>query len=78
MKAGRWTSARATCPYYKAQTVSEILCNGTQDGMLIHIGFASPDMRKTYSRTYCESRHTSCPIAQALTTNLNEEDSHES
>lgn len=55
------------CPYYKTNNPSAIYCEGFENGMVVHIAFASRDQLVNYKSRYCR-RHcwARCPLATTL------------
>lgn len=55
------------CPYYKTNTSQVVYCEGLEDGMAVHMAFASHaqlvDYKSRYCRRLCWGR---CPLATAL------------
>lgn len=55
------------CPYYKTNTSQVLYCEGLEDGMAIHLAFASHaqlvDYKKRYCRKLCWGK---CPLATEL------------
>lgn len=55
------------CPYYKTNGSQVLYCEGLEDGMAIHLAFATHaqlvDYKKRYCRKICWSK---CPLATEL------------
>lgn len=62
MKKGRYANSGVLCPFYKAQSRSEIYCLGPEKGSLLHIAFASPAARVNYQRKYCGRGDRRAPV----------------
>lgn len=55
------------CPYYKTNTSQVIYCEGLEDGMAIHMAFATHDQLIDYKGRYCRRRcWEQCPLAAML------------
>lgn len=53
------------CPYYKTNTRQVIFCEGFEDGMAVHMAFASHNQLIDYKNRFCRRYDwTSCPLAQ--------------
>lgn len=53
------------CPYYKTHTSQVIYCEGLEDGMAVHLAFASHKQLVDYKGRFCR-RHNwaGCPLAK--------------
>ena len=55
------------CPYYKTNTSQVIYCEGLEDGMAVHLAFATHAQLIDYKSRYCRRGHYSkCPLATML------------
>lgn len=55
------------CPYYKTNNSQVLYCEGLEDGMAIHMAFASHGQLIDYKSRYCRRRCWSqCPLAAML------------
>ena len=55
------------CPYYKTDTRQVIFCEGLEDGMAIHLAFATPQQLINYKVRFCRRlEYGSCPLARIL------------
>lgn len=63
MKSGRYTSAKALCPYYKCQDAQKIYCSGLRTGHVVHQAFSTPGERKNFCKLFCESAWDMCPLS---------------
>lgn len=55
------------CPYYKTHTSQVIYCEGLEDGMAIHMAFASHAQLVDYKGRYCRrDYYGKCPLAKML------------
>lgn len=53
------------CPYYKTHTSQVIYCEGLEDGMAIHMAFASHQQLINYKGRYCRRNcWVLCPLAK--------------
>ena len=53
------------CPYYKTHTNQVIYCEGFEDGMAVHMAFASHQQLVNYKGRYCRgNRWVACPLAK--------------
>ena len=55
------------CPYYKTNNSQVLYCEGLEDGMAIHMAFASHGQLIDYKSRYCRrSCWSQCPLAATL------------
>lgn len=55
------------CPYYKTNASQVIYCEGLEDGMAIHMAFASHAQLINYKGRFCRKfEYWNCPIAKIL------------
>ena len=55
------------CPYYKTHTSQVIYCEGLEDGMAIHMAFATHAQLIDYKSRFCRrSYYGQCPLAKIL------------
>ena len=55
------------CPYYKTHTSQMIYCEGLEDGMAIHLAFATHPQLINYKGRFCRrSTYNDCPLARML------------
>lgn len=55
------------CPYYKTNTSQVIYCEGLEEGMAIHMAFASHAQLIDFKGRYCRRmEYGSCPLARIL------------
>ena len=55
------------CPYYKTNTSQVVYCEGLEDGMAIHMAFASHAQLIDYKGRYCRRNcYNQCPLAKIL------------
>ena len=55
------------CPYYKTNTSQVIYCEGLEDGMVLHLAFATHAQLIDYKGRFCRrSCYNECPIASLL------------
>lgn len=53
------------CPYYKTHTSQVIFCEGVEDGMAIHMAFATHQQLSSYKRRFCRNDcWARCPLAK--------------
>ena len=53
------------CPYYKTHTSQVIKCEGMEDGMAIHMAFASHAQLINYKSRFCRRNcWVLCPLAK--------------
>ena len=53
------------CPYYKTHTSQVIYCEGLEEGMAIHMAFASHAQLVNYKGRFCRRMHWGhCPLAK--------------
>ena len=52
------------CPYYKTNTSQVIYCEGLEDGMAVHMAFATHAQLINYKGRFCRRDNWSkCPLA---------------
>ena len=55
------------CPYYKTHTSQVIYCEGLEDGMAIHMAFATHPQLINYKGRFCRrNTYNQCPLAKLL------------
>lgn len=55
------------CPFYKTNTSQVIYCEGLEDGMAIHMAFASHAQLVDYKSRFCRRMgYDTCPLARIL------------
>lgn len=55
------------CPYYKTNTSQVVYCEGLEDGMAIHLAFATHPQLVDYKGRYCRRmEYVKCPLARIL------------
>ena len=55
------------CPYYKTHTRQVIYCEGLEEGMAIHMAFATPAQLTNYKCRFCRRlEYKNCPLARIL------------
>ncbi len=55
------------CPYYKTNTSQVVFCEGLEDGMAIHLAFATHPQLINYKGRYCRTTCWGrCPLAKIL------------
>ena len=55
------------CPYYKTHTSQVIFCEGLEDGMAIHLAFATHAQLINYKSRFCRRmEYGKCPLARIL------------
>ena len=55
------------CPYYKTNTSQVIYCEGLEDGMVIHLAFATHPQLVDYKCRFCRrSWYNQCSVAGIL------------
>lgn len=55
------------CPYYKTNASQVIYCEGLEDGMAIHMAFASHAQLIDYKGRFCRRmNYGACPLARIL------------
>ena len=55
------------CPYYKTHTSQVIYCEGLEDGMAIHLAFATHAQLIDYKGRFCRRLcYSQCPLAKIL------------
>lgn len=55
------------CPYYKTNTSQVIFCEGLEDGMAIHMAFATHQQLIDYKGRFCRrSCWGRCPLGRML------------
>ena len=55
------------CPYYKTNTSQVVFCEGLEEGMAIHMAFASHTQLVDYKGRFCRrSCYNQCPLAKIL------------
>lgn len=55
------------CPYYKTHTSQVIFCEGLEDGMAIHLAFATHAQLINYKGRFCRRmEYGNCPLARIL------------
>ena len=55
------------CPYYKTNTSQVIYCEGLEDGMAIHLAFATHAQLIDYKGRFCRRLcYSQCPLAKIL------------
>jgi hypothetical protein len=53
------------CPYYKTNTSQVVCCEGLEDGMAIHMAFATHQQLVNYKSRYCRRNcWVLCPLAK--------------
>ena len=55
------------CPYYKTNTSQVIYCEGLEDGMVLHLAFATHAQLIDYKGRFCRRNcYKQCPLAKIL------------
>lgn len=55
------------CPYYKHDTSQVIYCEGLEDGMVLHLAFATHPQLINYKGRFCRRQCWGrCPLAKVL------------
>ena len=55
------------CPYYKTNASQVIYCEGLEDGMAIHMAFATHAQLVNYKGRFCRRMdYRYCPLARIL------------
>lgn len=55
------------CPYYKTNTSQVVYCEGLEDGMVLHLAFATHSQLIDYKGRFCRrSYYSQCPVAGLL------------
>ena len=55
------------CPYYKHDTSHMVYCEGLEDGMVIHMAFATHTQLLDYKKRFCRKDcWQNCPVAKML------------
>ena len=55
------------CPYYKTNTSQVMYCEGLEDGMAVHLAFATHSQLIDYKGRFCRrSCWGKCPLAKIL------------
>ena len=55
------------CPFYKTNTSQVLYCEGLEDGMAIHLAFATRSQLNSYKMRYCRKiGYCACPLARIL------------
>ena len=55
------------CPYYKTNNSQVIYCEGFEDGMVVHLAFATHTKLVEYKGKFCRrSCYNKCPLATML------------
>lgn len=62
-----YDDAAAKCPYYTGSTITDIRCEGLENGQCIIVRFASRYARNMFRLRHCDSMegYRRCPIKQA-------------
>ena len=62
------------CPYYKTHTSQVIYCEGLEDGMAIHLAFATHAQLINYKGRFCRRMsYCDCPLAKILEAKYDEQ-----
>lgn len=55
------------CPYYKTNTSQVLYCEGLEDGMAVHLAFATHAQLIDYKGRFCRRDcYNKCPLAKIL------------
>lgn len=55
------------CPYYKTNTSQVVYCEGLEEGMAVHLAFATHAQLVNYKGRFCRrSCYSQCPLAKML------------
>jgi hypothetical protein len=55
------------CPYYKTNTSQVVYCEGLEDGMVLHLAFATHAQLIDYKGRFCRRKcYDQCKVAEIL------------
>lgn len=54
------------CPFYKADLVNGVCCEGVVEGATTHVILRNGDRKKAHKQRLCRNRWQECPLAKAL------------
>lgn len=66
MKGKRYESKEALCPFYNCEDPQRIMCEGIEDGMGLHLTFATPMGKRNYASRFCAKDFEACKFNRIL------------